>query len=268
MIIALLTDFGNVDTYVASMKSVITSINPSARIIDVTHEIHSYSIREAAFKLFLAKKDFPKKTIFVVVVDPGVGTKRRPLLIKTKTHYYVGPDNGVLYEAASSDGITSIYEIINRDFYLKPTSNTFHGRDIFAITAAWISIGTPPSLLGKPVREDGIVRLKVLDYDYSEKEIRGRIICHDRFGNILTNIPFKEVEWLKYGKEFIVESSGEKYLCRFVRTFQELERGELGIIVDSYGFLEIVSNMESAVEISKFREGDPLRIRPLNKLAG
>ncbi|MEJ2272273.1 MAG: SAM-dependent chlorinase/fluorinase [Candidatus Bathyarchaeota archaeon] len=145
-VISLLSDFGMKDSYVAQMKAIILSINPEVRIIDITHEIEKFNIRNGAFVLASAVNSFPPKSIHVAVVDPGVGTKRRPIIIKTKKSLFVGPDNGLLILAANQESIVKIYSIENSQYTLSNISKTFHGRDIFAPAAAYLSTGIPSSL--------------------------------------------------------------------------------------------------------------------------
>jgi hypothetical protein len=146
--VTLTSDFGLKDSYVAEMKAVILGISPSANIIDVSHDIEKFDVRMAAYALACAAPYFPKGTVHVVVVDPGVGTRRRSLLVQTQTAFYVGPDNGILALATNNQGIEHIFEITNPKFMLTRISNTFHGRDIFAPVAAHLANGTQPKEFG------------------------------------------------------------------------------------------------------------------------
>ncbi|MFX1449844.1 MAG: S-adenosyl-l-methionine hydroxide adenosyltransferase family protein, partial [Promethearchaeota archaeon] len=152
-IITLLTDFGLEDPYVATMKGVILSICPTADIVDISHQIRKFNIREAAFKLAFIAQYFTPSTIHMVVIDPGVGSSRKSLVITTDNYIFIGPDNGVLYPAAEKDGIKNIIEIKNKDLFLKPVSNTFHGRDIFAPVAAHVANQFPLEKIGPPIKK-------------------------------------------------------------------------------------------------------------------
>src|SRR5512137_319006 len=147
-IITLLTDFGTRDQYVASMKGVILGINPQCSLVDITHEVRPQDIEEGAFILANAFSSFPKGTIHVAVVDPGVGGPRKPVLLVTRNCFFLGPDNGLLSLAAQADTVKQAIELTNPKFFLPRISATFHGRDIFAPVAAHLSLGTRPAVLG------------------------------------------------------------------------------------------------------------------------
>ncbi|HSV49360.1 MAG TPA: SAM-dependent chlorinase/fluorinase, partial [Candidatus Acidoferrales bacterium] len=149
--ITLTTDFGLKDPYVAEMKGVILTINPKAGIVDISHLVDKYSVRMGAFILASAAPYFPKGTVHVAVVDPGVGTERRAILIETKQAYFVGPDNGVLMLAAQAQGIKHIYELSNPKFMLSMVSSTFHGRDIFAPASTHLDKGIKPQEFGAEI---------------------------------------------------------------------------------------------------------------------
>ena len=151
MIIALLTDFGTKDYFVGAMKGVILNINENAKIIDITHEIEPQNIRSASFTLRACYKNFPPKTIFVAVVDPGVGSERRAILVETEDYFFIAPDNGLLSFIFNESDDFLVYEITNEKFFNQPVSQTFHGRDIFAPCAAHLSKGVLPAEFGKVI---------------------------------------------------------------------------------------------------------------------
>jgi len=256
MVVGLLTDFGEQDPYVSSMKAVIHGINPSVKVVDVTHEVPSFSVEEAAFKLFIARRVFPRGSAFVVVVDPGVGGARRPVLIVTHRYYYIGPDNGVLYEPAKDDGILGVYELDNEAFHMKPTSRTFHGRDIFAPAAAWLSLGTPPELLGTRLPPESLVKLDIMEHEVSESYVRCRVASVDKFGNLILNVPASKIPWASYGVKVVARFKDASAEMTLVPTFSSVKPGSLALIVDSFGMLEIVANMDSAARITKLSVGD------------
>ncbi|RLG84461.1 MAG: hypothetical protein DRO18_07060, partial [Thermoprotei archaeon] len=156
-VIALMTDFGLKDPYVGMMKAVILSINPNAVIVDLTHDVPKYNVILASHILKVSYRYFPKGTVFVVVVDPGVGSRRRPIIISSRNYLFVGPDNGVLIPAAKDDGLLNAYEINIKIAGLKEISHTFHGRDIFAPTAAYLSLGMLPDVLGHRLSPDELI---------------------------------------------------------------------------------------------------------------
>lgn len=187
MAIAILTDFGLEDAYTGIMKGVMLKINPGLQFVDISNSIPQGNIKKAAFKLFTAYKYFPDHTIFLVVVDPGVGTNRFPIIVKTKNYYFVGPDNGVFswihtYEKCKVYKITSVS---------KNTSNTFHGRDIFAPAAAMLSKGIKITDIGKELTK--YISFKIPTPKISKNSIQGEIIDIDGFGNLITNIKSDEL---------------------------------------------------------------------------
>ena len=204
--ITLLSDFGLKDSYVAQMKAVILSICPKATIVDISHQVERHNLRMGAFILASATPYFPDGTIHVAVVDPGVGGKRRPILIETTRSFYVGPDNGLPLLAAKSDGIKAVYHIVERRFMAEQISATFHGRDIFAPVAAQIANGVEPSRIGRVVT-DFVVP------DYSEAKIeRGAVDCEvvhiDGFGNVVTNLHSRDLgkTVMRYGSGIQIET--------------------------------------------------------------
>ncbi|MEM2914122.1 MAG: SAM-dependent chlorinase/fluorinase [Candidatus Bathyarchaeia archaeon] len=191
-VITLLSDFGLRDPYVAEMKAVIISICPTAIIVDISHEIKKFDIRMGAFVLAESAPYFPEGTIHVAVVDPGVGTKRRPIIIETKQSIYVGPDNGLLMLSAQREKIKHVYEIANPKYMRKDVSDTFHGRDIFSPVAAHLAKGIAASDLGPEICDPvvpGFVKPVVLN-----SEIEGEFIHIDDFGNLVSNITLRDLE--------------------------------------------------------------------------
>ena len=208
-IITLLTDFGLKDTYVAQMKGVILSISPETKIVDITHQIPPQNIIQAAYQLSTLTKYFPKKTIHVVVVDPGVGSERKAIVIQTKKSLLVGPDNGVLTLTAEEEGITKIVEITNKKYMLNKISTTFHARDIFAPAAAFLPKGISLSDLGSELDSQDIEYLPIEKAKIIGKKIVGQIIHIDRFGNAVTNITkaITEKIGIKYGDNIKIKIS-------------------------------------------------------------
>ncbi|MEN3033648.1 MAG: SAM-dependent chlorinase/fluorinase [Aquificaceae bacterium] len=184
MLIALMTDFSSKDGYVGAVKAVILSINPLAKIVDITHEIEPFNIKEGAFLLWAHLNYFPENSIFMTVVDPGVGTSRRPICVSCGNYTFVAPDNGLIDSAVDSLGLNFDAYLIER---FKPASNTFHARDIFAKAAAYLSLGQSPSSLGSKIEWKPSFKLPKPYID--GKTLIGEVVYFDRFGNCITNIP-------------------------------------------------------------------------------
>ncbi len=259
-LIVLLTDFGYKDPYVGVVKGVIKGINPDADIIDLTHEVSRQNVYEAALMLFISYKYFPHGTIFVSVVDPGVGSTRKALLVKTKNYYFIGPDNGSLYPAATDNGIVEVYDVSNSPFKSKNTSYTFHGRDLFAPVAAYLSLGLDPGQLGFRIDKNSIVKLEFPKPKLLNRNVKGSIIYIDVFGNIMTNINREHLGAIgvDYGMEITVEVGGKNFTCRLVPSFSYVRQGEIACYINSWGFFEIGVNHGNAAKILGVKKGDPI----------
>uniref|UniRef100_A0A7C4W417 SAM-dependent chlorinase/fluorinase n=1 Tax=Geoglobus ahangari TaxID=113653 RepID=A0A7C4W417_9EURY len=228
MVIALLTDFG--DYYPGVMKGVIRKFT-DAEVIDITHSVTPQNVIEGAFLLYNAYRFFPKDTIFVVVVDPGVGSERKALVIKTKNYYFVCPDNGIAYPSAEEDGIVKIYQIDENISELTgELSATFHGRDIFAPAAALLSKGNYTYF--KEINE--IKELNLFDVDISDTEIRCNVIYIDRFGNVVTNIKDTVINNKKIKKVYF-----EELEIPVVRAYSDVGIGEPLALIGSFKTLEL-----------------------------
>lgn len=258
-IITFLTDFGTKDGYVAQMKGVASGIT-DAQLVDITHEVTLHHIREAAFLLRSTAPFFPAGTVHCVVVDPGVGTSRRGLVITTKTQILVGPDNGVLLPAAHHLGDFVVYEIMNRAYMQQSLSNTFHGRDVFTPVAAYITKGVPFGEIGRRITD-----FVDLDFGHGEStgdRITGNIIYCDHFGNLITNISAQIVpKQLEYHKKIIVASDVHQWEMTYVPSYGFVQPGELLAAVGSSMLLEIGVNQGNASQILGLKENDRIEIR-------
>ena len=254
--ITLTTDFGQADHFVGAMKGVILSIAPRARIVDITHEISPYDLNEASFVIAQAWRYFPKGTIHVVVVDPGVGGARRPILASAGGHYFVAPDNGVLtmiYGAAPA----KVREISNSKLMGKQVSRTFHGRDVFAPAAAHLARGVPPARFGKPIED--YTRVSLLKPERLSRHVwRGSILKVDRFGNLITNLHIDEFSDVKTRP--IELRVGLERVRRLALTYAETAIGEVFVIVGSSGFLEVAANQASAARALGCSAGAPVEL--------
>ncbi len=260
-IIALLTDFGLKNPYIASMKAVIYSICPNVNIIDISHTVTNWSIIEASYILECSYKYFPKKTIFTVVIDPGVGTTRKPIVIKTKNYVFVGPDNGVLLRTALLDGIREIREIQNKKIMLENISNTFHGRDIFAPVSAYIACGLNLTEIGPEIKQ--AVNTPISEPIFDDDYIEGIVYFIDDFGNIATNISIRDVEKkrkIRYGDKLFVQIRDQRYSVLFVKSFGHVRKGEILLQENSCGKIEIAVNQGTAFSLLKPKIGEKIKI--------
>jgi len=253
-IITLTTDFGLADPYVAEMKGVILKINPDAKIVDISHQIQKFNVRMGAYVLASAAPYFPEGTIHVVVVDPGVGTKRKPILIEAGSGFFVGPDNGVLALAAKKQGVKHVYEITNPKFMLPKLSVTFHGRDIFAPAAAFLSKGVSPSEFGREIRK--IVMPKFAKIVRKGNMLTGEVIHVDSFGNIVTNFTEKELKWAGAKDALKIKLKESELNLKLCKSYAEVEPQKPLAIIGSHDFLEISVNQGSAAETFNVKPRD------------
>ena len=267
-IITLTTDFGTSDAYVGIMKGVILSINPNAQIVDLTHAIPPQDIYEAAFSIYAAHSYFPKGTIHIIVVDPGVGSDRQAIVSRTDDAFFVCPDNGVLsylLQSVENEGGPPINSVAiqNSAYCLPEVSNTFHGRDVFAPVAAHLSLGVPLDDIGLPLQT--LVQLPIQVCELSGSTLTGQIVKIDRFGNAITNISETAIARLKststggvYTYEIRV---GRVRLYRLNRAYAESGVGKPLAIIGSTGLLEIAINGGNAKEGLGLQRGDPVVIQ-------
>jgi hypothetical protein len=254
----LTSDFGLKDPYVAEMKGVILSINPDATVVDITHQIGKFDIRAAAFALASAIPYFPDGTVHLAVVDPGVGTERRAIVVQTKRGFFVGPDNGILVLAAQSQSIKHVYMLTNPKFMMPMISGTFHGRDIFAPATAFLDKGIRPAEFGPEVKDP--ITPEFAKVKFSSGSLTGEVLEVDGFGNVITNINEKDA-FFKEGKTFDVESAIAKLKIPFGKTYAQAKPKEPIILIGSHGFLEIALNQESAAEKFHLKSGDKIKIK-------
>ena len=257
-IISLITDFGLDDDFVGVMKAVIFGINPACSIIDLTHGIRPHDITEAAFTLASSFRYFPRLTIHVVVVDPGVGSSRKRLLVKTKDYYFVAPDNGVLSAALKQEPPLEIIEISNERYFLKPVCSTFHGRDIFAPVAAHLSRGILARCFGGRIKH--ITPLLLPKVERSAHSLRGEVIHVDRFGNLISNIGQKTFREFAKGSSCAIEIKGR--IIRGIRSsYAEAVTGKPLVLFSSFGSLEIAYNARPAARLLQAGIGTSITVR-------
>jgi S-adenosylmethionine hydrolase len=252
--ITLLTDFGTADYFVAAMKGVILSYDPSARIVDITHDIPAQDIEAAAFTLLAAHSSFPSGTIHVAVVDPGVGSNRRAVLIEADGQFFVGPDNGI-FSYICDQAKPRVFHLNNPKYFRHPVSETFNGRDVFAPVAAALSLGRAPTKLG--VEVDDYVRLGSLHPRISrDGDISGRIIHIDHFGNCVTNITRNKLtdELINAGFRLSIRDHEIETFHRFFA--EETNLNGAFCVWGSAGFLEIAAKNQSAAKLLNVKRGD------------
>jgi S-adenosylmethionine hydrolase len=252
--ITLTTDFGYQDPFVGIMKGVIAAINPQVPIIDLSHGVPAQNILAAALILQHSIRYFPAGTIHMVVVDPGVGSARRPILIELDSSYFIGPDNGVLSLALERKQPNHVIELSNLEFQLQPTSATFHGRDVFAPVAAHLSLGVPPTEFGKSL--ETFVTLFMPQLIRSSQKVQGEIIYVDGFGNLFTNIRARDLTGLPTDRLRI--SLGPVEVGALMANYAAVSQGEFSCLFNSWGLLEIALNQDNARQRTGAKIGDPV----------
>jgi S-adenosylmethionine hydrolase len=263
--IALLTDFGIYDPFVGIMKGVISSIAPEVPLIDLTHQISPGDIQQAAYYLWQASRDLPPDTIFLAVVDPGVGTDRKAIYLKRDQQIFIGPDNG-LFSYLGFKSQLSAWELSNPEYRLDSTSATFHGRDIFAPAAAYAANGIAGAAFGEALENIQLLDRPLLQI--SSQAIQGEIISTDRFGNLITSLgTFRKdpdglvlTSWVDTQGTSLSGSAElsvrvQDQALPVVSTFAEIPIGECAGLIGSTGLLEIVSNLKSAADLLSLGRG-------------
>jgi S-adenosylmethionine hydrolase len=261
MLITLLTDFGTSDYFVGAMKGAILSVHAEARIFDLTHEIPPHNIRTGAFLLLASYRTFPPETIHIAVVDPGVGSARRPLLVGAGGQFFIGPDNGIFSYIYERETDARVFHLTREEYFRHPVSATFHGRDIFAPIGGALSMGLPFFELGVEITD--YVRLEAsLPALKDNDRLEGSILHIDRFGNCITNLTREHVtaDDFKRGACLIINGEVIKVFRDF---FAEGEdgSGELFAICGSAGFLEIVAFQDSAARRLNVQRGQSFELR-------
>ncbi len=270
--LVFITDFGLTDSYAGVMKGVALGINPALRLIDLTHQIAPQNVAQGAFALGVSYRYFPVDAIHVAVVDPGVGTSRRPILLQTPHGSFVGPDNGLLSrvlaeylpdpptrpETVEVPGALRAFHLTNPDYWLHPVSSTFHGRDIFTPVAAHLSLGVAPESLGEPARE--LTWLPLPQPRVTPEGIGGEIIYCDVYGNLISSIPATLLE----GREIAEVRIRGRVIQRLSRTFNDAPAGapppELAALYGSHGYLEVAVPNGSAAAVLSAGPGEPVTV--------
>lgn len=258
-IVTLISDFGLGGEYAGAMKGAILNVNPHCQVVDITHQIAAQDLFQASFVLKNTYLYFPVGTVHLVVVDPGVGTQRKPVALKKEGHFFVGPDNGV-FTLILSEGKNEGYEITLGKLFLSPVSSTFHGRDIFGPVAGHLSLGMDPRRLGPRLEE--WVRLKGSRPEVKGKQLVGRVLFADAFGNLITNISHGEYRSWIGGQPFQIKGKGW-CIDRLQETYQDVQSGGPLALFGSMGLLEIAVNQGSAQLTLGLKPGDSISIKRL-----
>jgi S-adenosylmethionine hydrolase len=261
VVITFLTDFGLQDDFVGTCHGVIATIAPDVRVIDVTHGIRPGHVLQGALVLANTVPYMPAG-VHLAVVDPGVGSNRRPLALRDGDgRLYVGPDNGLLLPAAERfGGVAEAHELANAEYSVQPVSRTFHGRDLFAPAAAHLAVGVALDELGPPLDPDELVHLELPQPEVGQNRIRATALFIDRFGNVALNLRREQVEHaeLAPGTRVELTCSGERFYAVFARTFGDAPRGSLILYDDSYGSLALAVSRGSAAQLLRVEEGSEI----------
>jgi len=258
-LITLLTDYGTRDPFVASLKGAILKVNPQAHIVDITHEIAPQDIWEGAFTLRSAYNQFPKGTIHLAVVDPGVGSGRRPIIVVTESYYFVGPDNGLFSLIYSEAERLRAHHITATHYFTTAPGQTFQGRDIFGPVAAWLTKGISAGNFGDEISD--FVKLNVPATKATDKTVDGVVVHIDRFGNLITNITIKELQPLLAAgtNSPVTVTIGGKTIPGIKKFYAEAPPGQPGALINSDGHLEIFLFRQNARQALSAKRGEPVR---------
>jgi S-adenosyl-L-methionine hydrolase (adenosine-forming) len=251
--ITLLTDFGTADYFVPAVKGVILSLNPQAQIVDLTHEVPAHDVACGAFTLGACYHNFPAGTVHVAVVDPGVGSERRAIVAQAGGHLFVGPDNGVFSYVYARESDVRVFHATREEFFRRPASPTFHGRDVFAPLAAWLARGLSPNATGAEISD--YVRLGLPEPAVSANQVQGAVIHIDRFGNCATNLTERELS-LRQAADGASLLVGGRRVAQFGTHFaQAARRDELLAYLGSAGYWEVALWQDSAAGKLGLRRG-------------
>jgi S-adenosylmethionine hydrolase len=264
-IITLTTDFGQTDGYVGTMKGAMLGICPQATLVDISHEIRPQAVHQAAYILGKATPYFPPETVHLVVVDPGVGSARRPIVVQTSRAMYVAPDNGVLSWVLGQETALLAVHLTEASYRLPRESATFHGRDVFAPAAAHLACGTEPCEMGKTIPLSGLVALPALRREpQGDGSWRGEILHVDHFGNLVSSLQFPtaDAQYFAVDSQFCV-TVGDEQVRGLRRAFADVEVGELVVYIGSDGYLEVAVRNGNAATRLNVDIGDPIWVKGL-----
>lgn len=255
-IITLTTDYGTNDHLVGTMKGVILKINPDVTIVDISHNVTAYDLLDGALTIGSAYSYFPPKTVHVVVVDPGVGTERRPLLVSAQSQYFIAPDNGVLSVIYEREGNAVVRHANVEHYYLSPLSKTFHGRDVFAPVAAWLTKGWQTASMGDEIAD--YKKFSMPKPKAADGGLKGVVLRVDAFGNLITNFRAEHLAANAQENGNFQMQVGTHTVSKLVDTFARGATGEAIAYIGSSGFIEIGVNKGSAARTLSLGRGTPV----------
>ena len=258
-IVTLTTDFGTNDYFVGAVKGVILDIVPEAAIVDISHAVQAYDVLDGALTISQAYSYFPTGTVHMVVVDPGVGTARRPIIASSDGYHFVAPDNGVLSMVYAKEDRIHVRHITSDHYFRQPVSNTFHGRDIFAPCAAYLAKLVDSHKFGDEI-EDYVKFAAPKPKPAGDNRVRAVVLKVDRFGNLITNVTPDDVPALFGGQSSFKIVVGSKEITEIRTSFAEGGPGEVFGIIGSMGYLEIVANRAAAAQITGAGKGSEVSI--------
>lgn len=259
-LITLTTDFGTVEHYVGAMKGIIYGIHSGATIVDITHGVQSFDLLDGAIAISQAYAYFPKDSVHVVVVDPGVGSERRPILVIAGAHYFVAPDNGVLSMVYQREERVLVRHITSEHYFHAPVSNTFHGRDIFAPVAAYLSKGVDPSKFGDEIT-DYVRFVAPKPKVEAPNQWKAVVLKTDKFGNLITNISPQDVPQLFDGSAHSFKLNvGKAEVTELFSSYNQGNPGQLFAVIGSTGFLEISANKGAASRLAGADKGAEVKL--------
>jgi S-adenosyl-L-methionine hydrolase (adenosine-forming) len=257
-LVALLSDFGTRDHYAGAMKGVVLSICPDAQLVDISHDIPPHDVLTASLELAACYRYFPSGTVFLAVIDPGVGSSRRGIAAETADYRFVTPDNGVLTAVLAETPAKRVVELTERKYARATVSRTFEGRDRFAPAAAWLARGIGLASLGRPAHD--IQQLVIPAAIVTDDAVSGEIVRVDRFGNLITNIEHRIFDQIAHGSAIVVTVNGLE-VPRVVATYAEAPTGELCALFGSTDHLELAVHAGSAAEHLRLGRGTAVVVR-------
>jgi S-adenosyl-L-methionine hydrolase (adenosine-forming) len=255
-IITLTTDYGTNDHLVGVLKGVILKINPDVTIVDITHAVTAYDLLDGALAIASAYAYFPPRTIHVVVVDPGVGTERRPLLVSGQNQYFIAPDNGVLSGVYEKEQDFIVRHLTSEHYFAQPVSKTFHGRDVFAPVAAWLSKHWQPASMGEEIED--FKRFALPKPKEADGHLKGVVLKIDSFGNLITNFRSEDLPSESLEKGEVKLQVGNHAVTRMVHVFASGKAGEPVAYIGSSGYVEVAVNKGNAAKALGIGRGAPV----------
>jgi S-adenosylmethionine hydrolase len=268
--VCFLSDYGYADDFAGTCRGVIKRLAPDVHVIDISHGIARHDVLGGAFVLRNTLPYMPDGAVHLAVVDPMVGWQRRAVALRSASdRVFVGPDNGLLTLAAMADGgVVGARELTNEDLWLKPLSETFHGRDVFAPVAARVAAGLPFEEAGREIDAASLVMLELPPPKRTRHGLRAQAVLIDRFGNIALNLDLEELQRAKLGERIELVCAGERYLAQVARTFASVRPSDIVLLIDSYGQAALAVNTGSARDVLSLSPGDMVELRRLEEPGG